>query len=115
MAEGLTLRDLDGLRAAVANGLTPRVRMLARAGQVAGQRGTVVAVGQPTSEVVEYVQVRMDRDGDVLPFAPDELHLLAALPAGAAGPTAQPSPLYGRFGAVRRGRSAAPAPKGRPR
>ena len=80
VAEGLTRRDLHRLRVAVLDGHSPRVRMLPCAGQVAGQRGAVVAVGRPGGDVVEFIHVRMDRDGDVLPFAPHELHLLAALP-----------------------------------
>jgi hypothetical protein len=80
VAEGLTGRDLHRLRAAVRDGHYPRVRMLACAGQVAGQRGVVVAVGRPGGDVVEFIDVRMDRDGDVLPFAAHEVHLLAALP-----------------------------------
>ena len=80
VAEELTGRDLHPLRAAVRNGHSPRVRMLACAGQVADQRGTVVALGRPSGDVVEFIHVRMDRDGDVLPFAPHELHLLVALP-----------------------------------
>ena len=80
VAEGLTRRDLHELRVAVLDGHSPRVRMLPCAGQVAGQRGAVVAVGRPGGDMVEFIHVRMDRDGDVLPFAPHELHLLAALP-----------------------------------
>ena len=82
MVEGLTGRDLRRLRAAVRDGHGPRVRMLACAGHVAGQRGAVVALGRPSGDVVEFIHVRMDRDGDVLPFAAHELHLLVALPTG---------------------------------
>lgn len=53
------------------------MRLLSCAGQVAGQRGTVVAIGQPAGEIAESIMVRMDRDGDVLLFAPHELHLFA--------------------------------------
>ncbi len=56
------------------------MRLLDCAGQVAGQCGTVVAIGQPAGEVTEFIAVRMDRDGDVLPFAPHELHLLPTPP-----------------------------------
>ena len=70
VTEGLTGRDLHRLRAAVRDGHSPRVRMLACAGQVAGQRGAVVAVGRLGGDMVEFIHVRMDRDGDVLPFAP---------------------------------------------
>ena len=79
---GLTDQQLGRLRTLVHAGQRPRVRLLDCAGQVAGQRGTVVAVGQPATEGAEFIAVRMDHDGDVLPFAPHELHLLTGPDVG---------------------------------
>lgn len=76
---GLTDQQLGRLRTLVQAGQQPRVRLLGYAGQVAGQRGMVVAIGRPDRDVAEFIHVRMDRDRDVLPFAPHELQLLAAL------------------------------------
>lgn len=78
---GLTDQQLGRLRTLVQAGQHPRVRLLGCAGQVAGQRGTVVSIGQPDGEVAEFIDVRMDRDRDVLPFAPHELQLIAVLPS----------------------------------
>ncbi len=41
--DGLSDRDLARLAAAVGHGVQPRVRLLPCAGQVAGQRGRVIA------------------------------------------------------------------------
>ena len=78
---GLTDQQLGRLRTLVQAGHQPRVRLLDCAGQVAGQRGTVVSIGQPDGDVAEFIDVRMDRDRDILPFAPHELRLLTVLPS----------------------------------
>jgi len=75
--QGLSDRDLTRLAAAVGRGMRPRVRLLPSAGQVAGQRGRVMAVADRRPPVAEFIYVQMDRDGDTIPFAPNELRLMS--------------------------------------
>jgi hypothetical protein len=75
---GLTDTQVAELAAALRGGVQPRVRVREGAGQVAGRRGRVVAVGDQQRAVdAECVRVRLDGDGDVLPFAPHELELIS--------------------------------------
>ena len=89
------------LAAAVRDGMHPRVRVREGAGQVAGRRGRVVTVGDRRAVGAECIQVRLDGDGDVLPFAPDELALISV-----------PRPGRGRAAEGARGLRAADAQRG---
>jgi len=78
-ARGLTPADLDGIRETLAAGRRPKVVFTETAGQVAGQVGQVVQLGDPSGSE-DFVLVRFGRDE--LPFSPADL----AIPArGAAG------------------------------
>src|SRR2546430_3153988 len=78
-ARGLTPADLDGIRETVAAGRRRKVLCTEPAGQVAGQVGQVVQLGDPSGSE-DFVLVRFGRDE--LPFSPADL----AIPArGAAG------------------------------
>src|SRR5256886_15983846 len=78
-AGGWTPGDLDGIREPRAAGRRPKVVFTETAGQVAGQVGQVVQLGDPSGSE-DFVLVRFGRDE--LPFSPADL----AIPArGAAG------------------------------
>jgi hypothetical protein len=67
---GLSDDDVAALRAALADGGRPRVRLGASAGLPAGTTGQVVRLDDP-AQTKEFVVVRVN--GDDLPFAPSEL------------------------------------------
>jgi hypothetical protein len=76
-ARGLSPADLDGIRETLAAGRRPRVMFTETAGQIAGQVGQVVQLGDPAGSE-EFVVVRFGRDE--LPFSPADL----AMPARGA-------------------------------
>jgi len=69
-ARGLSPADLDGIRETLAAGRRPKVVFTETAGQVAGQVGQVVRVGDPAGGE-DFVTVRFGRDE--LPFSPADL------------------------------------------
>src|SRR5438876_7418557 len=96
-ARGLSPADLDGIRDTLAAGRRPKVVFTDTAGQVAGQVGQVVRVGDPAGGE-DFVTVRFGRDE--LPFSPADL----AMPErGAAGGPAET--------AANRGEGATPGQK----
>ena len=92
-ARGLSPADLDGIRETLAAGRRPKVVFTETAGQVAGQVGQVVRVGDPAGGE-DFVTVRFGRDE--LPFSPADL----VMPE--------------RGAAARRARPAASGSNGRP-
>src|SRR2546430_17624209 len=109
-ARGLTPADLDGIRETLAAGRRPKVVFTETAGQVAGQVGQVVQLGDPSGSE-DFVLVRFGRDE--LPFSPADL----AIPArGAAG--RPPQAAHGKpagEGKPAPGPRRAPPPGPRPR
>jgi hypothetical protein len=71
-AGGLTPSDLEQLRAALDGGRKPKVVFTTAAGQIAGQAGHVIELGDP-SATDEWIVVRFGRDE--LPFSPSDLAL----------------------------------------
>lgn len=87
---GLSDDDVDALRAALADGRRPRVRLGASAGLPGGSTGQVVRLDDP-ARTREYVVVRVN--GDDLPFAPSELELVRrGRPSKLSVPPAEPEP-----------------------
>src|SRR3712207_3587794 len=90
---GLGADDVQAIRDAVAAGRRPKVVFTEAAGQIAGQVGQVVALGDP-AESDEWVVVRFGRDE--LPFSPGDLRVAprgAAARKAAAPPPAPPEPV----------------------
>ncbi|NJC72116.1 hypothetical protein HC031_20695 [Planosporangium thailandense] len=77
-ARGLSPEELAHIRGALAAGRRPKVIFTQAAGQIAGQHGQVVELGDPERSE-EWVVVRFGRDE--LPFSPTDL---AMAPKGAA-------------------------------
>src|SRR5262245_15314060 len=69
-ARGLSPADLDGIRESLAAGRRPKVVFTESAGQIAGQAGQVVRIGDPDG-TEEFVTVRFGKDE--LPFSPADL------------------------------------------
>jgi hypothetical protein len=84
-ARGLSPADLDGIRETLAAGRRPKVVFTETAGQVAGQVGQVVRVGDPAGGE-DFVTVRFGRDE--LPFSPADLKMPER---GAAARRARPA------------------------
>ncbi|GID28055.1 hypothetical protein [Paractinoplanes brasiliensis] len=83
---GLSTDELKVIRDGLASGRKPRVQFTEAAGQVAGQIGQVVGLGDP-AESDEWVTVRFGRDE--LPFSPGDLRVA---PKGAVARKAVPPP-----------------------
>jgi hypothetical protein len=113
-ATGLSGADVDQIRAALSSGRRPKVVFTAAAGQIAGQTGQVVELGDPAG-ADEWILVRFG--SDELPFSPADV----ALPTRGAPrrPAAEPEFRLGdapRKGPRANGRPAPrqPAPAGSP-
>jgi hypothetical protein len=100
---GLSTKDVESIRDALAAGRRPRVLFTEAAGQIAGQAGQVVQLNDPEA-VEDFLVVRFGRDE--LPFSPGDLTIpargsgAAKAAAKAAGPArstarrpAEPEPL----------------------
>jgi hypothetical protein len=87
-AAGLSEQELAQVREAVAAGRRPKVVFTAAAGQMAGQVGQVVAVGEP-GQAEDFLTVRFGRDE--LPFSPADV-AVAPRGAGRARPAAAAAP-----------------------
>ncbi|MEU8816920.1 hypothetical protein [Actinoplanes sp. NPDC048796] len=83
---GLSGEELQAFRDQLAAGRKPRVQFTEAAGQIAGQIGQVVGLGDP-AESDEFVVVRFGKDE--LPFSPADLRVA---PRGAAAKKAAPAP-----------------------
>jgi len=83
---GLSTDELQTIRDGLAAGRKPRVQFTDAAGQMAGQLGQVVGLGDP-AESDEWVVVRFGRDE--LPFSPGDLRVA---PRGAVAKKAVPVP-----------------------
>ncbi|MFC3742101.1 hypothetical protein [Paractinoplanes deccanensis] len=83
---GLSDGDLEAIRDGLAAGRKPRVQFTDAAGQIAGQIGQVVSLGDP-AESDEFVMVRFGKDE--LPFSPGDLRVA---PRGATARKAAPAP-----------------------
>jgi hypothetical protein len=77
-SRGLSIDELEAIRDGVAAGRKPRVQFTEAAGQISGQIGQVVSLGDP-AESDEFVMVRFGKDE--LPFSPGDLRVA---PRGAA-------------------------------
>ncbi|GIM94922.1 hypothetical protein [Paractinoplanes toevensis] len=86
MARGLSTEELSAIRDGVTAGRKPRVQFTESAGQIAGQIGQVVSLGDP-AESDEFVVVKFGRDE--LPFSPADLQVA---PRGATARKAAPPP-----------------------
>ncbi|MEU4238391.1 hypothetical protein [Actinoplanes sp. NPDC026619] len=86
VARGLSTEELTTIRDGVSAGRKPRVQFTESAGQIAGQIGQVVSLGDP-AESDEFVMVRFGRDE--LPFSPADLQVA---PKGATARKAAPPP-----------------------
>ncbi|WBB99597.1 MULTISPECIES: hypothetical protein [unclassified Solwaraspora] len=86
VAGGLSDEELGVIREAVSAGRKPKVMFTESAGQIAGQVGQVVGLGDPAVSD-EWVVVRFGRDE--LPFSPADL---VVAPRGAAGRRAESKP-----------------------
>ncbi|MFV2084741.1 MULTISPECIES: hypothetical protein [Micromonosporaceae] len=86
VAGGLSEEELGVIREAVSAGRKPKVMFTESAGQIAGQVGQVVGLGDPAVSD-EWVVVRFGRDE--LPFSPADL---VVAPRGASGRRAEPKP-----------------------
>ena len=84
---GLSDEDLGRFREVLAAGRRPKVVFTESAGQIAGQVGQVVSLGDPAVSD-EWVVVRFGRDE--LPFSPADLQVA---PRGAAARKAAPAPV----------------------
>jgi hypothetical protein len=84
---GLSTDELQVIRDGLAAGRKPRVQFTESAGQIAGQVGQVVALGDP-AQSDEWVVVRFGRDE--LPFSPGDLRVA---PRGAAARKTAPAPV----------------------
>jgi hypothetical protein len=89
-ARGLSPADLDGIRETLAAGRRPKVVFTETAGQVAGQLGQVVQLGDPAGGE-DFVLVRFGRDE--LPFSPTDLAIPARGAARRAKPAANGTPV----------------------
>ncbi|MBU2665521.1 hypothetical protein KOI35_18595 [Actinoplanes bogorensis] len=83
---GLSTDELQVIRDGLASGRKPRVQFTEAAGQMVGQIGQVIGLGDP-AESEEWVTVRFGRDE--LPFSPGDLRVA---PRGAAARKAVPPP-----------------------
>src|SRR5215470_16062200 len=93
-ARGLSPADLDGIRESLAAGRRPKVVFTESAGQIAGQAGQVVRVGDPDG-TEEFVTVRFGKDE--LPFSPADLTIPPRGAARKAEPAkAEPAPDGGK-------------------
>ena len=72
MARGLSIEELATIQEGLAAGRKPRVQFTDAAGQIAGQIGQVVSLGD-AAESDEFVMVRFGRDE--LPFSPGDLQV----------------------------------------
>jgi hypothetical protein len=96
-ARGLGPDDVQTIRDAVATGRRPKVVFTEAAGQIAGQVGQVVSLGDP-AESEEWVVVRFGRDE--LPFSPADLRIAPKGPVKKAAapvvevPPARPEPEF---------------------
>lgn len=84
---GLSTDELKVIRDGLAAGRKPRVQFTEAAGQMAGQIGQVIGLGDP-AESDEWVTVRFGRDE--LPFSPGDLRVA---PKGAVARKAAPPPV----------------------
>ena len=91
VARGLSTEELTTIRAGVSAGRKPRVQFTESAGQIAGQIGQVVSLGDPAASD-EFVVVRFGRDE--LPFSPADLRVAprGATAARKAAPPPSPTP-----------------------
>ncbi|MGK5681519.1 hypothetical protein [Actinoplanes sp. URMC 104] len=90
---GLSTDELQVIRDGLGAGRKPRVQFTEAAGQMAGQIGQVVGLGDP-AESDEWVVVRFGRDE--LPFSPGDLRVAprgAAARKAAAPPPPAPEPV----------------------
>ncbi|MCO8269616.1 hypothetical protein M1L60_03310 [Actinoplanes sp. TRM 88003] len=83
---GLSTDELQTIRDGLAAGRKPRVLFTEAAGQMAGQLGQVIGLGDP-AESDEWVVVKFGRDE--LPFSPGDLQIA---PRGAVARKAAPAP-----------------------
>lgn len=105
---GLSPDDIDTIRAGLAAGRRPKVVFTAAAGQIAGQTGQVVALGQPSD--AEWISVRFGKDK--LDFSPTDLQLpgkTGPRKKTRAAPTTPTTPTATRAGAAASEAPAAPA------
>jgi len=94
---GLGIDEVQAIRDGLAAGRKPKVQFTESAGQIAGQIGQVIELGDP-SESDEFVVVRFGRDE--LPFSPGDLRMAPrgaepepVVPAGPAFVLDQPVPV----------------------
>jgi hypothetical protein len=83
---GLSIQDVESIRAQLASGRRPRVVFTAAAGQIAGQTGQVVQLTDPGGDD-EFIVVRFGHDE--LPFSPADVMIP---PRGMAARRAEPKP-----------------------
>jgi hypothetical protein len=76
---GLSTRDVQAVRAALAAGRRTKVVFTAAAGQIAGQTGQIIQLTDPATSD-DFVVVRFGRDE--LPFTPAEVSIPPRAPAG---------------------------------
>lgn len=88
-ARGLSTDELQAIRDGLTAGRKPRVMFTEAAGQIAGQVGQVVSLGDP-AESDEWVVVRFGRDE--LPFSPGDLKMAPKGPVKKAAPPPPPPP-----------------------
>jgi hypothetical protein len=96
---GLSTDELQVIKDGLAAGRKPRVQFTEAAGQMVGQIGQVIGLGDP-AESDEWVTVRFGRDE--LPFSPGDLRIAprgavakkAAPPPPAAEPVVPPGPAF---------------------
>lgn len=85
---GLSADELQSIRDQLESGRKPRVQFTEAAGQISGQVGQVVALGDP-AESDEWVVVRFGRDE--LPFSPGDLRVAPkGVPAKKTAPPPAP-------------------------
>ncbi|XVV17688.1 hypothetical protein ACQP2X_24585 [Actinoplanes sp. CA-131856] len=85
-ATALNTEELQAIREGLSAGRKPRVQFTEAAGQIAGQIGQVVSLGDP-AESDEFVVVRFGKDE--LPFSPADLRVA---PRGAVAKKVVPAP-----------------------
>lgn len=83
---GLSIQDVESIRAQLASGRRPRVVFTPAAGQIAGQTGQVVQLTDPDGDD-EFIMVRFGHDE--LPFSPTDVMIA---PRGPAARRAEPKP-----------------------
>ncbi|XVU30496.1 hypothetical protein ACQPZJ_25400 [Actinoplanes sp. CA-054009] len=86
VATALNTEELEAIREGLSAGRKPRVQFTEAAGQIAGQIGQVVSLGDP-AESDEFVVVRFGKDE--LPFSPADLRVA---PRGAVAKKVAPAP-----------------------